>query len=314
MIKRIDTFWFESRSSEALAAWRVCFGLYLLHLLLISLPNWSRYYGVNGTYPLWMLRAEGRDIWSVMSLSDSPLLIWAVFLAMFVAASFFTLGLFARAACVVLFVGYSSMMARNIYMVNGQDQVATVLLFFACFAPLSASLSLDCRRRKMPQIGATQSIWPLRLMQVSFAGIYLFCGPTKLETWADGEALYYISLSHDWFRFPELSIFRQMGISQLLSFTTIAVESLFPLLVCFRKTRPWILWAIALMHLGIMLFLAPSVFYFNAIMVISLLLFVDNNIFQNLYRNHLKRREYVKRHPEYGLFNELRTRVKRTFS
>lgn len=313
MIQALNRFWFSQRSSEALAVWRICFGIYLVHILLISLPNWSRFYGVDGTYPLWMLRAEGRDMWSLISLSASPLMIWAVYLAMFVAAVFFTLGLYARAACIVLFIGYSSMMSRNVYMVNGQDQVATMLLFFACFAPLSGAFSLDCRRAKKSQVGELNSIWAQRLMQVSFAGIYLFCGPSKIPTWADGDALYYISLSHAWFRFPELSIFRQFEVSRLLSYTTIAIECLFPVLVWFRQSRGYMLWTMAALHTGVMIFLAPSVFYFNAIMVVGLLLFVDDTTVQRIYRDECARREYLKKYPQYGLVSDLRNRIRRLF-
>lgn len=294
--RNFSQFWFAPRSCESLAVWRIVFGTYVLHLLLISLPNWARYYGVQGTYPLSILRQEQGDFWTIFALSDSAVWIWVVYTVLIAAAVLLTLGLFTRIACVLLFLGHSSMMARNIYMVNGQDQVATMLLFFACFAPLNGAFSLDRKRQGKAQLGELESSWAVRLMQVSFAGIYLFCGPSKWQTWSDGNAMYYISLSYAWFRYPGMELFRDFQTSRILSYSTIAIESLFPFLVWFPSFRPWMLLAVALLHIGCMVFLSPAVFYFNLIMVIGLLLFVDGRTVRSIYRERERRRKYERVH------------------
>jgi len=292
LVAKMDRFWFAERACESLAVWRVAFGLYFLGILLMSVPNWARFYGPEGTYPVALLRSEGAHVWTVFALSDSSLWLWSIFFLLVAAASCFTFGLFTRLSCAVLFVGQSSMMTRNIYMVNGQDQVAAVLLFFACFAPLNGAFSLDRRRQKKPQFGEIQTAWALRLMQLTFAGIYLFCGPTKWPSWSDGNAIYYISLSHAWFRFPGEAVFRSHELSQTLSYATVCLETLFPFLVWIRTLRPWLLAAMALMHLTIMVLLSAAVFYFNLVMLVGLLLFVDGRAMRGLYRDIERSHKY----------------------
>ncbi len=279
-----DEFWFAQTTTESLGVFRVALGLFVLHILLISMPNWERFYGENATVPLWLLRDQGNHYWSVFGWSGSPVFVWSVYALLVAAGICFTLGLFTRAACVVLFVGYSSMVTRNTWMVNGQDQVAVLLLLLGCFAPLGYAYSLDSKRMGLSQTNRLGSVWAQRLMQLSIAIIYLSCGPTKLEHWQNGDALYYTSFSYQWFRFPTVDLFHAPAFSIVGSYATILIESAFPVLVWLPPLRTPMVCLMALFHVLVMILLSPAVFYFNLIMVIAMLLYLDNDVSRNLVR------------------------------
>ena len=59
LLAALDDFWFGQSTTEALGVLRIALGLFVLHILVISFPNWQRFYGDNATMPLWLLREQG---------------------------------------------------------------------------------------------------------------------------------------------------------------------------------------------------------------------------------------------------------------
>lgn len=169
-------------------------------------------------------------------------------------------------------------------MVNGQDQVAVLLLFISCFAPLGASYSLDNKRLGKSQTNQLRSVWALRLLQCSIAIIYLSCGPTKLAYWQNGDALYYTSFSYQWFRYPTVDLFHAPAFSIVGSYATIILETTFPIAVWFPLFRTPMLVLMAAFHTTVAALLSPAVFYFNVAMLVAILVFVDNNFVRRTVR------------------------------
>ena len=54
--ERFNDFWFAPQRTEALSFFRIVFGLYLLFLFFVSIPNWQRFYGPEGLYPYWLFQ------------------------------------------------------------------------------------------------------------------------------------------------------------------------------------------------------------------------------------------------------------------
>ena len=218
-----------------------------------------------------------------------------------IAAITFLIGLWTRLTTIVLFIIFVSMLHRNIDLINGQDQVVTMLLFFSVFAPLGDSFSVDTlvRHRRHSRVSAKpfvqklKPIWSLRLMQISVAFIYLFSAPAKYlgdTAWRDGSALYYVSLSDRWFRFPDIHFFHNTSLSMVLTFGTLIIQLTFVLFVWFSKTRPFALTGIVLLHFSLLVFMAPSVFFFNLVLLVSFILFIPpatiERLLKHLSKNH----------------------------
>ncbi len=287
MFRALNKFWFETRSVEALGFFRIIFGCILLLITIISFPNWDRFYGPWGTLPSIMIRDQTIYYWSLFNLSQSTAYLWALYWLLLLAVCCFIVGVRTKLATVIIFLIYASMVNRNAPMVNGQDQVAVLLLFFSCFSPLGGALSIDRYRTGEPWFSSgVYEIWGLRLMQISFLMIYAFCGPTKLQSWSDGDAIYYVSLSEAWFRWPHVEWFHNIWFSKLATYGTVIVETAFPLLIWIKSIRSYLLVSMFLLHFGIMIFLSSAVFYFNLVMVTGLCIFIENQIIRKITKPH----------------------------
>ena len=193
IFRKLDQFWFHRESTLSLGVFRIAFGLFILTTLFVSSPNWQKFYGPNGVYPLsdyiqdWggFIRATTT---SVLIFSNSEWYVWVVFGVAILLSMAFILGIWTRLVTILPLIIWISIYCRNALIVSGGDKVATMLLFFSCFAPLGNSLSLDCllkyRRNRYCSYRVFKAnrkpVWGWRLMQVSIALIYLFAAPYKV--------------------------------------------------------------------------------------------------------------------------------------
>ena len=294
-----DRFWFRKQSTLTLGLFRIAFGIFILLMIASSFPNWERFYGASGAYPLPDFIDASGGFWgaassSVLALSASPLLLWSVFGMGVFASACFALGLYTRLSTLISFIIWGSIYHRNFILINGQDQVVMMLLFFCCFAPLGNSLSIDniLRNKYHPSTSRLsyrtrqlKSVWSWRLMQVSITLIYFFSGPSKFldgVEWRDGTAIYYVSLSDRWFRFNQVDFLHNEILSVYFTYGALLIECLFPLLIWFRKTRLLMLSLIALLHASIVVLMSEYVLHFNIVMLISFILFLPTRTTQKL--------------------------------
>jgi len=300
-----NKFWFAPQKPHALGLFRIAFGLLLLIILLISIPNWTRFYGAGGTLPFsYIFEPFAGYSWSLFAVSGAQAWTWGLFAAGAAAAILFTVGLFTRSATIALFAVFASMLHRNPFLINGQDEVAVMLLFFMCFAPAGDAMSLDAVIKRFRHLSRSQTMpeteekpaWAVRLMQVSIAFIYLFSTPSKYlddVAWRDGSAIYYVTLSPRWFRFPNVPLLHNRLLSSFATFGTLITEMAFPLLVWFKKTRYPVLLAITALHTLLLVFMGTSVFFFNLTMVVSFILFVEPHRIEKAGRRLFKKRAAV---------------------
>jgi hypothetical protein len=276
-----DRVWFAPTQAHSLAAFRIGFGLLWIVITLSSLPNWMRFYGRDGIVPFSWLGDPFFARPSLLSVSASDQWTWAFFVFTLAAAICFTVGYRTRVATIALYLTVISMVNRTPTVTHGEDLVSRPLLFFACFASLGDAWSVDAwlRSRRGAPAPAAGAIWPLRMMQISVAFVYLFSLPAKPSddrAWIDGTALYYVMASENWSRFPHLAtLFAYGPLTSLLTVGTLVVEGAFPFLVWWSRTRWIALGSLAALQVGIAV-LVGHVFNFNVVMLASFLLFVPD--------------------------------------
>ena len=294
-----NRLWFQQYDPLPAALFRISLGLLQVAMYIALWPNWHRYFGRNGVLSLddATLSPMSDDWWSLFYwLPGVPFrLFWVLGL---VAAIAFTIGWKTRFWTVMLFVLETSMIARNRWGINGEDLTGRMLLFYGCFAPLGAALSVDAwlARRRAAAAAATAApapetapapatapvaatgprIWPIRLMQINIAAIYLFSLPAKLTddvAWLNGQAIYFSVVSNMWSRVPWPQLFYG-PLSTFMTYFTIVAEGSVPVLVWFARTRPFVVAAIASLHLGIAIML-KNVTFFSLTMVCAFFVFVS---------------------------------------
>jgi hypothetical protein len=177
------------------------------------------------------------------------------------------------------------LMSQNPMVANGEEQVLAVLLFFSVWLPLDSSFTWrqlvdPDKRRQMFVRDAKVPVWSLKALQVHFVLIYLLSFPLKLNTgeaWIDGTAVYYSIMALNYPRFPGMEIFAWYDaiVSKFLTYGTLFIEGVFPLVVWFRRLRVVsVLWMMAL-HFGLAVFF-EGIMMFNGAMLVGLVLFLPS--------------------------------------
>lgn len=187
-----------------------------------------------------------------------------------IASCTFLLGIFPRISAVLLFFLLFIFKFRNIFLLDGGDNIITALLPFFFFIQ---SKSLCKRYTKLTEKwGLTSNYYVQKLTNICILGIliqiclvYLFAGLHKLqgEVWLNGTALYYILNSSDFSAYTINEYITSFPfVVYGLTWFTIAFQLLFPLLVWCNKTRVSVLFLGILLHLGILIFMRIDNFSF----------------------------------------------------
>jgi hypothetical protein len=280
--------WFERFDPLAVGVYRIFLGSLITVMFVALYPNWQRFYAADGMLSLHDMGSTWLrpDRWSVFYWSDGIIDSRWYWLLGFIAAVGFTVGWMTRLWTVILYVLQTSMIHRNVSVVNGEDLVFRMLLFYSCFAPLHYSLSVDSWLRSRRR-GAAHGhsailprIWPVRLIQVNVALVYVIAVLYRLGDqageWVRGDAIYWSMMSNMWSRCPWPQLFYGRGgllLSQVITYSTILIELSFPLLVWFRRPKLYVLAAITCLQLGIAV-LIPNVMFFTLAMVCAFWVYV----------------------------------------
>ncbi len=273
MIRDLLGFLAPTTRGGGVALFRIAFGLLGAWTAAGALLNAQRYYGPDGMVPWALLDGVGHASWSLFALApDSRLLPVVVGVGFLLAALCLAAGVAPRAAALVVFVCAASLHHRNPYVANSGDRLFVIL------AGLSVAMPLGHRVRLLGpwrDAGALAPGWSVRLGQLQIAYVYSFSALAKLghERWRAGLALQDVLASPLYAEWPT-----SVGtpVVQLITWGTLAFELGFPLLVWFRRFRPWCLAVGVAFHLGIDV--AMTVPMFSAVMLASYALFLDDDV------------------------------------
>lgn len=290
LIKCWDEFWFTRYDPISTSIFRISLGLLISIMFICNYVNWERFYDASGVISLHetvpIPDNVPEDTCSVFHLTEGTVPIKIYWWIGMIAALFFTAGFQTRLATIVLYIIQASMIHRNYIIVNGDDLVIRMLLFYSCFFPLGYCLSIDSwikqKQGKSLPTSEFPRMWPIRLMQINIALIYVISLPYKLVgdvAWVNGQAIYYTATSNMWGRFPFPEAFYAYNclLSKLMTYGTVLIEGSFPILVWFKETTLIVTLLIASLHLGIAVFV-PNVLFFTLAMVCSFWVFIRPEI------------------------------------
>lgn len=294
LIEYWNKIWFSRFDPLAVSIFRISLGFLIFVMFICNYFNWDRFYASDGIISLndTDFSRLPEDKWSVFYWIDGMFPVKVLWWVGFLSAFCFTIGFQTRLATIFLYILQVSMIHRNPLIINGDDLVFRMVLFYSCFSPLNYCLSVDSwLKRKFFNFGKPETelplIWPIRLMQINVALIYLISLPNKLADdlpWLTGEALYYTAASSMWGRFPFPELFYKWDclLSKIMTYGTVFVEGTFPFLVWFKETKIIITALLASLHLGIAFFV-PNVLFFTLSMVCSFWIFIPSPSIRNFY-------------------------------
>jgi hypothetical protein len=265
-----NRFWFEPGPPEVLGICRILF--YGTALLWLGSHDYSAWGGYSSVFwmPIWLFERFHLPALSVPAIAAMQA-IWK--LALFFAA----IGLFTRAAMIVVFVFGTYLMGLPHNF--GQTQHFDTLVVFVC-AVLAISRAGDAwsvdawraslrapSRQRLPD--HWEYTWPIRFVWVAMAMIFGAAGFAKLRAsgldWVFSDNLglllqrqqYHVSDGEPWTNWG-LWVSRHRWASQALAACSIVVETLFPLTIFSRHARRILVPGGLLFLVGIRALMGPT--------------------------------------------------------
>jgi hypothetical protein len=186
------------------------------------------------------------------SWQNNEALLVAAMIAWIGSAAFLLVGCGTRPAAVVAWLMSMSFSNANPNLDNAGDTIRLILLFYLMLCPCGAVWSVDAlwKRRTGPVYVYP---WPICLIFVQMIFMYWMNGLSKLfgETWREGSSLHYVLGDLALSRVSQVAWPVPLFVTRIMTWTVLAWEVLFPLLVLFRWPRRLALCLGVMFHLGI---------------------------------------------------------------
>jgi len=281
-----NNLWFRKEKPLTLGVFRILFGMFLLLQFLTNFPNWERLFGPDAIVPL---STQGQNFWntylSIFSYCNYTTL-WLVFCLAVTSSVAFTFGIWTRTSTFILYIIMDSCKLRDPWVMEGGEHVGIVVLFVLLLSPIGESYSLDTYRksRKHPELwpeGKPSTVWSLWLLRVFLTLMYgssIFHKLTESDHWRSGKALYNILLWEQHSRLISIELIHNPLLTTALTYYTIVIEALTPILIWVPFLRPWLALSLAGLHAGIMVMLTSATELFNLLMIIMTVLLIDNSL------------------------------------
>jgi vitamin K-dependent gamma-carboxylase-like protein len=273
-----DAFWFGSGSAMNLAAARILVAVHALWILL------SRdLAGISGLPPETWAGVAHTTRWRFLVFEGRPGLegVLAAVAALALAAA--ACGLLARTACLVAGLLLYHLAPLETLVLTPSPYVKGLTLAVPALLALSASPCADAlalgRKARAPA-EAWEYAWPVRLLQLLVAQVYLFSGWAKLVRvgagWASAENV------ERWLHFfnqrDQLVVFHTLGpwmagqknLCLAVGVSTLLLELSFVIVLVWRRARQVLVPLVALWHAGILF--AMNIAFLNAPLLLA---FVD---------------------------------------
>jgi hypothetical protein len=267
-------FWFADVPPHSYAVLRILFGTVGL-LGLVALTPVSMYWPLDSiaSLPGGSLGLKAQ----IAAIGLGGVAGWVLFVVLVVSFSCMTIGYRAALAVPLSFAATLLQTMWNPLPLSGAHHVFVALLFCLMFANCGRVLSVDAwLRRETASAGiGTNAIWPLRLLRVQVALVYLNSGLWKLfgPTWRDGSAVLDVLGLNVFHRFPVDLPNSFEWVATIATYGTLLWEISFPLLMFHPLTRALALICGVGIHLGLWATLELGTF--SGLMIASYVAFLE---------------------------------------
>jgi len=280
LLKRIDHFLFKYTSIRPFVVLRISIAFFCLLYFFCTINDIYNLLGLNDyigreiTEATISSRLIPRIGWLINTLiktgftdHQSVSIIMGIY---FIAMLFMLVGLFTRPAIFMVWMIHMMIANSTAMYFYGVDAFTGILLFYCLFIPTNRSWSLDIIlfKKNEKKADTTYESFFIRLLQIHICIAYFFGGVSKLimPGWFSGNGIWQSLMYPNW-KIIDFAFLANFPFStKLFGCCIVALEVLYPLMVCFGKTRKlWLSFTI-LMHFFICCLM--SLPFFGFIMII----------------------------------------------
>ncbi|HUK72746.1 MAG TPA: HTTM domain-containing protein [Streptosporangiaceae bacterium] len=330
--KTLEGWLFDAKHvTYGLSLLRILYGLLIIGLLDVNFADRQYIWGIGSRWLQPLVAEEGFTRPFTLLSGNSPLfsgnsprIFTATYLLMGFVALLFTLGWRTRLVTPVLLVLWVSLTCQNPLLTDAGDTVVRLVLFYLCFADVSAHWSLDARRHTRAASNpdrvrriALPSGWGnwgnlfhnAAVIAVACQVFIIYVSSAMFKTqgslWQNGTAIYYPMRMHSYEAFPMLNdvLSSNVFILFVATYASVFLQLFFPFLLLTRPTRILALVGIMAMHVGIAITLALP--FFSLSMIGADVIFVRDRTFsrveskiKRLLRGNMAGRNRDKGRPE----------------
>ena len=253
--------WFHAPADPHIASiFRIAVGLLIFTNYVATVSFVDMWWSEQGFLPY---RASkyviDNNTWTLFDwLPHTDTVLWTCWSILVVQSLLLAAGVFTQFQAASLFVWLITFNHRNGLIIDGEDIVFRLMVFFLIFIPAASDVwSVDAWWRK--KRGQTQlpvrDGWGIRLVQIEVCLILWSAGVEKLQggMWWGGTAMYYIMHLDDFYFHYPIPQFLQnsLWVSRIMTWASLWIEVGAPMLIWFKETRRPALIAIVMLHLGI---------------------------------------------------------------
>jgi len=276
----IYKFFFKKENYSTIGLLRILTATVLLMSLINDLPFVVDYFSDEGVLSgrTDTLRSEFR--FTILDYLGNPTYVVIFYIILIIFTLLLLIGKFTRTSAIVAFILLSAFHEKNPLILNSGDTLMRIMLFYLALAPSGRCLSTDSiKKRNNTSIKKHKRwqqgyIWPRRLIQIQLALVYLFAFlPKTGTTWRDGTAIYYFLANSHFARFSFDFLGNFIILTTLMTYATLLIELLFPILVWFKPTRNYMLIAGIMLQSGILIL--SNITFFSLIMIVAHLAFIE---------------------------------------
>ncbi|MDG2384061.1 MAG: hypothetical protein P8N76_20480 [Pirellulaceae bacterium] len=284
-----NRFWFEPSDVFDLCVLRVLVGAMALIWQVSFTADLTTWFAADG----WLNDAVASGLladttgynYSYLRFDNHPTVLWiAQWLGSCVLFAFM-IGLWTRFTAIGALVVMLSYAHRALILAGPAEPVLTMLVFYLCFAPVGAYLSVDARSGKRATLQLTWTWWATlarRLIQVHLIIVYLAMALTALgsETWWNGDAIWWISAQPD-SRLVDFTFLREYPILINLWTHTVLIGTFFFVVCVWNEwLRP--LAIVVSILIWISLALVTGNLAHSAVMIVANLSFVPSDFWRSV--------------------------------
>lgn len=276
------------RSKEheiGLSVLRLIFGFVILKNTIFYFPDSQYLFGKNGIAP-WDDFVAFCQHWKstfVLYFFDNDILLNLYLIALGVSAFAFCLGFGGVINGIILYFLYFFLRMRNGLILDGSDNVISVILPFLIFSDCYKhfitqtkwdKFGVEVRNKKLITY-FNDTVCLGILIQVAF--IYFFTAVAKSGgvLWQNGTAVYYTLRVEEFMATKwNVALTQNMYFVVVSTYLTLITEISFPFLIWFKQTKFIVMTATALLHIGIFIFMRID--NFSWVMIATYFAFIKN--------------------------------------